>query len=268
MKRLIRVGLLATALGTLLAALAGTSASATVICRVGTDGDAMLPNVQCPDMSEHVGSLAGALKASNATFVSTFGTITCNLGPLNSQVVDSGGASPGNGGDGIPNGSITAVDWEHWIDADADDVIDPEEVNPNCPSSILLAPTASFAAIDTNGAGAGLWDATARWQSDNTASSPNGTLTLLNVRVAVTVNFRTPLVCQYVGDEDGSGSGSDTNVVGDVYNPNNGDKVVFRDVPLRITESSGTCPSTSRFSGTYFVRITAETAPYLREDDA
>jgi hypothetical protein len=260
------VGVLATAC---LLALGVTPAGATVICRSAADGDAGRAGVQCPDGSEYVGGLTGNLRtANNATFTTSVGTITCNYAPVTGQITDSGGATPGNGGDGIPNGNIATIDWQKWTDADMDGQVDPGEISENCPTTIFGAPTASFAAVDTNGAGGGFWDNTARWQSDNLTGAPNGTLTFLDVKAAATINFAVPIVCTYVGDEDGSGSGTDRNIVADFYNTNNGDKVVFTNAPLRIVESSGSCPSTARFSAQYYLRGTGNIFLYLREDDA
>lgn len=270
MRRIIRLGALAAALVTALGGGAAGSASATVLCTSVNDAAGGTPGIQCPTASLYTGDMRGYRDGTTpeGTFTSTtiLGTIEikCTAMPMRIQVSDSGGA------DGVPNGQVTVADWKTWTDANSNNVIEDGEENvETCPiTGVSGAATASFAPVDMNGGSAGYWDMFATWTSD-TASAPNGRVTLQNIKIQVTINLGTPEVCNYVGDENQSGDGSDTDIVGEVYNRDNGDKVHFNGVGLRRDGSSGICPQKLTFTGTYTFFASPNLAYfYLRDNDA
>jgi hypothetical protein len=195
------LGLLVAALAAM--AIAGTSsASAAVVCASNLDGDPGTAGIQCPNGFEYGndnpnyafsnGGVKVKLRAGTEAVFRDVGPsdvifVECNKSNGSGRIADSGAA------DGVPNGFLFAIDWQERTSG---------VTSEQCPADFDPL-TANVEAIETNGATAGIWDFQAAWTQDGTP--PNGTMTLLDVKLSVDFTEPLPAACFYEGDADGDG---------------------------------------------------------------
>ncbi len=208
-----------------------------------TAAPASATSVQTAAGVPYTGAITGSA-VGNAVFTTGLGTITCNEAPLSGTITNSGAtATPATG-------QVTAADFTNNGNQACPDTLDVGGGFPTHENFTANVP----------------WAASIDWISDNTAGTPNGTITLSGVTILAELDAGD---CTYRGDAGDTG-GTTNQVVADVYNHDNtpsGDlEIRFVNEPLETVDGSPcTIVPTASVNLTYAVQGAAAVDLRLRE---